>query len=278
MTEQFTSKAENRIDRLFANRMEPEKIMSIFVTAGFPDIQSSAQLVTALSDAGADLIELGMPFSDPLADGPTIQYSSQVAIENGTDLDTTFEIVEQIRENSDVPLVLMGYINPILHYGIERFVENAAKSGVDGLILPDVPPEEADELKAAADQNRLHLIYLVAPNTSDERMQVIDDQSSGFVYCVSVTGVTGARDGESVQQSVKRFIDRVKENITRNPVLIGFGITSHEDAVQISERVQGFVVGSAVINKIRENYPKPEWIMKTADFVQSLKSGESKTQ
>lgn len=276
MADKITSKAGNRIDRLFANRKDPDRIMSIFVTAGFPEIETSDQLITALSDAGTDLIELGMPFSDPLADGPTIQYSSQVAIENGTDLDTTFEIVGQIRENSDVPLVLMGYINPILHYGIERFVENAVKSGVDGLILPDVPPEEADELKAAAEENSLHLIYLVAPNTSDERMQFIDSQSSGFVYCVSVTGVTGARDGESVQQSVKRFIDRVKQNITRNPVLIGFGITTHEDAVQISERVEGFVVGSAVINQIRKNYPNSDWIMKTADFVRSLKSGGSK--
>lgn len=268
----------NRIDRLFSNRKESDRLMSIFVTAGYPEVDTSAELVSRLADAGADLIELGMPFSDPLADGPTIQYSSQVAIENGVNMDITFDIVRQIRKKSEVPLVLMGYINPILHYGIEQFVKKAAEVGVDGLILPDVPPEEAEELHQAAEKHGLHLIYLIAPNTTDKRMQYIDSQSSGFIYCVSVTGVTGARDGESVAQSVKRFIDRVKSNVTINPVMIGFGIKNHSDAMDISQRVEGFVVGSAVINTIREHYPQAGWIGETAKFVHILKYGFSSTQ
>ncbi len=264
----------NRIDRLFLQRKESDRLMNIFVTAGFPEIETSAELVARLADAGADLIELGMPFSDPLADGPTIQYSSQVAIENGVKMDTTFDIVRDIRKKSEVPLVLMGYINPILHYGTTEFVEQAADAGVDGLILPDVPPEEAEELHQQCEKHGLHLIYLIAPNTSDSRMQFIDAQSSGFIYCVSVTGVTGARDGESVAESVKRFIDRVKTNVKRNPVMIGFGIKTHQDAMDISERVEGFVVGSAVINTIREHYPNPSWIDKTSEFVHNLKWGK----
>lgn len=278
MGTETSANVSNRIDRLFLNRKESDRIMSIFVTAGFPERETSADLVCKIAESGADLIELGMPFSDPLADGPTIQYSSQVAIENGTDMDATFDIVRQIRKKSEVPVVLMGYINPILYYGVERFAERAAEAGVDGLILPDVPPEEAEEIHSASEKYGLHLIYLVAPNSTDERMQFIDQRSSGFVYCVSVTGVTGARDGESVSQSVERFIDRVKSNITKNPVLIGFGIKTHEDAMQISERVEGFVVGSAVINCIRRHYPNPDWVTKTTEFVKQLSSGGKQIQ
>ena len=274
MADSTREKVTNRIDRLFEARQESDRIMNIFVTAGYPELGTSAELITRLDQAGADIIEVGMPFSDPLADGPTIQNSSYVAIQNGTDLHAVMDIVKQVRQSSEVPLVLMGYINPIMHFGVEQFIEAIAEAGVDGLILPDLPPEEATELHAAAKQHSIRLIYLVAPNTSDERMQFIDSQSSGFVYCVSVTGVTGARKDGSVAQSVESFIDRVKTNITRNPVLIGFGITSYEDARQISERVEGFVVGSAVINNIREHYPAPEWMEAAAKFVGSLKHGD----
>jgi len=150
----------------------------------------------------------------------------------------------------------MGYINPVLRYGVEAFCEDAAEAGVDGLIIPDIPIEESGILKDEADKKGLPIIYLVAPNTSDERMRKIDEQSQGFVYCVSVTGVTGAREGDEVAKSVQRFIDRVKQNVTRNPKMVGFGIKSHEDAQRIAADMDGFIVGSALIDTIREHYPE----------------------
>ena len=248
--------------------------MALFVTAGYPEPESTARLILELESAGADLIELGMPFSDPLADGPTIQYSSEEAIKAGTDLNTVFSMVREIRKSSEIPLVLMGYINPILHYGVERFFENARDAGVDGFILPDIPVEEASLVETHCNHNDMALIYLVAPNTGDERMRLIDQKSKGFVYCVSVTGVTGARDGRQVADSVSRFIDRVKQNVTYNPVLVGFGIRSHEDAIAISEGLNGFVVGSALIDVIRKNYPNSDWIERAAEFVHQIKFGK----
>jgi tryptophan synthase alpha chain len=167
----------------------------------------------------------------------------------------------------------MGYINPVLRYGISSFCSDAADAGVDGLIIPDVTLEESDIIREEAAINNLSLIYLVAPNTSDERMKRIDRESDGFVYCVSVTGVTGARDGDEIARSVERFINRVNRNVTQNPKLIGFGIRTHEDAVRISEKSDGFIVGSALIDTIRENYPETHWKEKTFQFVKNLKFG-----
>lgn len=265
--------SDNRIRKLFDGRDPNEKVMSLFLTAGYPELDATVDLILEFEKNGAELIELGMPFSDPLADGPTIQYSSNVAIENGITMKGIFRMVRGVREKSAIPIVLMGYINPVLKYGVEEFCRDAADAGADGLIIPDVPLEESDLVRDAARRHRLALIYLVAPNTSDERMRRIDEASDGFVYCVSVTGVTGARDGEEVAASVQRFIDRVVKNITKNPKLIGFGIRSHGDAMKISEKADGFIVGSALIEKIRESYPDPGWISKTSRFVNSLKYG-----
>lgn len=245
--------------------------MSLYITAGYPEKESTVDLVLQMQLAGADIIELGMPFSDPLADGPTIQYASDVAIKNGVDLHSIFEMVTEIRKSSEIPIVLMGYINPILHYGLEKFCEKAGKSGADALIIPDVPIEESAELKSEAQKNGLDLIFLVAPNSKDERMRRVDDESKGFVYCVSVTGVTGARSGDEVAQSVARFKDRVKANVTKNPIMIGFGIKSHDDAQKIAGDVDGFIVGSALIETIRSHYPNPDWKEKTLEFVRALK-------
>lgn len=250
--------------------------MTLFVTAGYPDPKSTASLILNLEKAGADIIELGMPFSDPLADGPTIQYSSERAIEAGTDLDMIFQMVRDVRKSSEIPIILMGYINPILHYGAEEFFRQAAEAGVDGFILPDVPVEESALVEQHCRDHDMALIYLVAPNTTDERMRLIDSKSEGFVYCVSVTGVTGARDGGQLADSVSKFIDRVKSNITRNPVLVGFGIRSHEDAVKVSSGLNGFVVGSALIDTIRASYPSDNWEEKACDFVHSIKYGSKK--
>lgn len=262
----------DRIRRVFEQKKD-HKIMSLFITAGYPDLESTPSLILELERSGADIIELGMPFSDPLADGSTIQRSSEIAIENGTDMDKIFAMVREVRKSSEVPIVLMGYINPILHYGVDAFFEQATSAGVDGFILPDVPVEESGLVKEACNSRNMALIYLVAPNTTDARMRLIDTESEGFVYCVSVTGVTGAREGSTVADSVDRFIDRVRANVTRNPVLVGFGIKSHDDAMRVSAKVDGFVVGSALINFIQANYPNSDWIERTGEFVQQIKSG-----
>ncbi len=264
---------ENRITQLFEQHDGPEKIMSLFLTAGYPDPEATVDLILGFAENGVDMVELGMPFSDPLADGPTIQYSSNVAIEQGITMKKILQIVEQVREKSEIPVILMGYINPVLRYGTEQFCKDASAAGVDGLIIPDIPIEESGVLTDHAQANELPIIYLVAPNTSYERMRKIDAQSQGFVYCVSVTGVTGAREGDEVAKSVQRFISRVKENVTQNPKMVGFGIKSHEDAQRIAAEMDGFIVGSALIDTIREHYPEQGWKDEVFAFVRSLKYG-----
>jgi tryptophan synthase alpha chain len=259
-----------RIKNVFENA-RGKKVMSLFITAGFPTIEDSAELVLGCVRSGADLIELGMPFSDPLADGPTIQESSNVAIVNGTTIPVIFDIVREVRRHSEVPIILMGYINPIVRYGIESFCHDAAAAGVDGFIIPDLPVDEHDMVSRYSDGLDLSMIHLVAPNTSDERMRMVDGLSNGFVYCVSVTGVTGARDGKQVSDSVNTFIDRVKANVTRNPVLVGFGIKSKEDAERIAAKVDGFIVGSALIQSIQANFPNSDWKDQVYKFVESLR-------
>lgn len=268
-------KTENRIKQLFKRHDGSSKIMSLFLTAGYPDLESTVDLILGLEENGTDFIELGMPFSDPLADGPTIQYSSNIAIEKGITMEKIFGMVRQVRQKSEIPIVLMGYINPVLRYGIDDFCEEASKAGVDGLIIPDIPIEESGIISEKIRSQGLSLIYLVAPNSSDQRMQKIDDASDGFVYCVSVTGVTGAREGDEVAQSVARFINRVKQNVVKNPKMVGFGIKTHEDAQRIAADMDGFIVGSALIDTIREHYPENDWKEKVFDFVRTLKYGKS---
>lgn len=248
--------------------------MSLFLTAGFPGLDSTVDLVLGFEKNGADMIELGIPFSDPLADGPTIQYSSDIAISNGITLDKIFEMVSAIREKSEIPIILMGYMNPVLRYGVESFCKKAAAVGVDGLILPDIPVEESGLIDEFASEAGLSIVYLVAPNTTNERMQLADQKSGGFVYCVSVTGVTGARSGDEVSNSVSSFIERVRSNVTINPVMIGFGIRSHEDAQSIASNADGFIVGSALIDVVKKTYPQEGWKQAVFSFVHSLKFGK----
>lgn len=269
------SEGTSRMKRVFENRKPANKVMNLFLTAGYPNKSVTVDLILGYEKNGADIIELGMPFSDPLADGPTIQYSSEVALAGGLMMDDIFEMVKEVRKSSQIPIVLMGYLNPLLYYGVEPFFARCADAGVDGLILPDVPVEESGLLAEASQTHQVPLIYLVAPNSTDERMRLVDERSGGFVYCVSVTGVTGARTGEEVEQSVNRFIERVNRNITRNPVLVGFGISSHADAMHISQKTDGFVVGSALINHIRKHVDSEDWMQSHFAFVRSLKFGEN---
>lgn len=263
----------NRIKKVFNAKNPDKKLMSLFITAGYPDLDSTVDLILGFEKNGADIIELGMPFSDPLADGPTIQYSSDVAIKKGITLNKIFDMVKEIRRHSEIPIILMGYMNPVLRFGTMEFCEKAVEAGVDGLIIPDIPIEESQIIEDQAKKSKLALINLVAPNTSDERMKLADEKSEGFVYCVSVTGVTGVREGEEVSTSVNRFIERVKLNIKKNPVMIGFGIKSFKDAQNIASNADGFIVGSALIDSIKKNYPNEGWQSELFSFVHSLKFG-----
>lgn len=264
---------QSRIKSVFDQKKDGEKVMSLFITAGYPNLDATVDLILGFEKNGADIIELGMPFSDPLADGPTIQYASNVAIENGITMVKIFDMVREVRKTSQIPIILMGYINPIFRFGVDEFCKQAKESGVDGLIIPDAPLEESSIISKSAEENDLDMIYLVAPNSTDKRMKMVDERSSGFVYCVSVTGVTGARKGEDVAKSVDRFIDRVNQNVVLNPKLVGFGIKNYEDAQIISAKVDGFIVGSALIDTIRKEYPNKEWMERVFSFVNELRYG-----
>lgn len=226
-------------------RTEGRPALMPYFTLGFPTQSISAQIVTAIAQAGADLIELGIPFSDPLADGPTIQHSTQVALEHGMSVQHCLEIVAQLRLGGVFqPLLLMGYYNPILSYGMGRFVEEAAQAGADGLIVPDLPPEEAGELENHCRIYKLALVFLVAPTSTPERLTLVAAHSTGFLYLVSLTGVTGARD--QVSSGLEGFIGRVRQ-ASSLPLAVGFGISTPQQASQVGRLAEGVIVGSALI-------------------------------
>jgi tryptophan synthase alpha chain len=227
-----------------------EKILNIFLTSGFPNKNDYAELALASLDAGADMLEIGFPFSDPLADGPIIQYSSQVALENGINLSTTFNYLQQIRSKTEKPLLLMGYANPVLSYGIENFVNDAKETGANGVIIPDIPIEEYDNFFNNSFDG-LDTILLVTPTTSNERIKIIDEKSSGFVYCVSISGTTGS-NLDHKKQSLE-FIKRTSSTVKKNKTLVGFGISTANDAKSFSQDCAGVIVGSAVIKSLMED-------------------------
>jgi tryptophan synthase alpha chain len=229
-------------------REQNKKALVLFLTAGYPKLNSTVPLSLELAQAGADIIELGMSFSDPLAEGPVIQSSSQQAIKNGITLDRIFEQVKEIRKYSDIPLVLMGYLNPVLHYGEDQFFADARKAGVDGIILPEVPLEESDHFLALNRKYHLADILFVSPTTPNKRIKEIDTRSSGFLYCVSTTGVTGCTNIDNIDT----YLKRVKQAAKNNPVLVGFGIKTPADVQRISRIADGVIVGSALIQKITQ--------------------------
>ncbi|HTY59245.1 MAG TPA: tryptophan synthase subunit alpha [Bacteroidota bacterium] len=231
---------------LTSRRAERRKALALFLTAGYPARDSTPGLVLPLADSGADIIEIGMPFSDPLADGPVIQKSSAAAIANGVTIPSILDDVRTIRKSSPVPIVLMGYVNPILSYGADRFFSDASDSGVDGVILPELTLEESGRFRNAVASRGLAQILLVAPTTPADRVRAIDEASSGFLYCVSTTGVTGS----SPRGSPVEFLARVRSHAVRNPLLIGFGIASAEDARHAASLGDGVIIGSALIRRI----------------------------
>ena len=227
-----------------------EKALSIFLTSGFPSKNNFTQLALEILDAGADMLEIGFPFSDPLADGPTIQHSSQVALENGINLKTTFNYVKEIRAKTDKPIILMGYANPVLSYGVDNFAKDAKSVGVNGVIIPDVPIDEYYNFFNGSFDG-LEKILLVTPTTSEERIKKIDELSEGFVYYVSMTGTTGKQVSHS-----KEIIEPLKKAsslIKKNKMLIGFGISSSDDVKTFSPYCSGVIVGSAVIKSLMED-------------------------
>ncbi len=224
-----------------------EKVLSVFLTSGFPVKENFSELALNILDAGADMLEIGFPFSDPLADGPVIQHSSQTALDSGVNLELTFNFISEIRKRTDKPLILMGYANPVLSYGTGNFAEAAKECGANGVIIPDIPIEEYDGFFENHFED-LETILLITPTTSAERIKLIDEKSRGFVYCVSVSGTTGVRN-ENKENSIE-FVKRTRTSITKNKTLVGFGISGPEDAVKFSQHCDGVIVGSAVIKSL----------------------------
>ncbi|EMT38785.1 tryptophan synthase, alpha chain [Thermoanaerobacter thermohydrosulfuricus] len=258
----------NRIDKKFeALKGEGRKALITFITAGDPDIETTYDIVLALEEAGADIIELGIPYSDPLADGPTIQASSQRALNKGVKIPDIMKIVEKIRLKSDIPLVYLVYYNSIFKYGIQKFLKESKDVGIDGLIIPDLPIEERKDISEEADKYDIYLIPLVAP-TSKERIKLITQNGKGFVYCVSITGVTGAR--EDIETDIEEYMKMVSQ-YTNMPKAIGFGISTPEMAKKLKDFSDGIIVGSALVERIAKGYNKSEMLQEVKSFVSSLK-------
>jgi tryptophan synthase alpha chain len=224
---------------------EGEKVLSVFLTSGFPAKENFVKLALDVLDAGTDMLEIGFPFSDPLADGPIIQASSQAALSNGINLSSTFQYVKEIRKKSDKPLILMGYANPVLNYGIDKFAEEIKVSGANGVIIPDVPIDEFDNF-FNNNFEEIDKILLITPTTSEERVKEIDKKSSGFVYCVSVSGTTGLHN----KNKSLEFIKRNQNLVRKNKMLVGFGISNGEDVKRYSPFCDGVIVGSAIIKSL----------------------------
>ncbi len=260
---------QNRISGKFGKlRGENKKALVTFITAGDPDLETTVNLVLTLERAGADIIELGVPYSDPLADGPVIQQASQRALKSGTCLSKIFKAVSLIRQQTQIPIILMTYYNPLLRYGLEKVAADAALSGVDGFIVPDLPMEESGALKVKLSLLNISLIPLVAPTSGAERIKRIIAGGSGFVYCVSLTGVTGVREG--LPDNLKEFTGLVR-GASSIPVAVGFGISTPQQVAAVSQYCDAVIVGSALVKTIGEKAGMPEFYNIIYRLVKSLK-------
>jgi tryptophan synthase alpha chain len=259
-------------------KKEKRAALMPYFTLGYPDPATSLDVVEAIAQAGADLIELGFPFSDPLADGPTIQHSTQVALEHGVNAAQCIEMVAELRSHGVTqPFMLMGYINPILAFGVERFVAEVTEAGADGFIVPDLPPEEGAEVEAACRAHGRALVYLLAPTSPPERIELLASRTTGFLYLVSLAGVTGARD--ALPPHLADFIQRVRAAaysgaVAHTPLAVGFGISTPEQARAVGQLADGVIVGSALIKAVGEAAGRDADPAKAAaDFVHSLRVG-----
>jgi len=265
INEQMTKTSLDRIGDLFHNG---HAALMPYFPLGFPDAQTSLDVIVAMSEAGADAFEIGLSFSDPLADGPVIQHATQVALEKGITVKRSLEMIGELRSRGVIqPFLVMGYTNPILAYGLERFVDEAAAAGADGFIVPDLPPEEADDLDRLCRERGLGLIYFLAPTSTEERIQLVAAKAQGFIYLVSLAGVTGAR--AQLAGGLHDFVGRIR-NTTSTPIAIGFGVSTPEQASEVSGFADGVIVGSALVQIVDRAEDRPP---AAAQFIRALKAG-----
>jgi len=226
------------------------KALIAYITVGYPNIEATQKIVAALADNGCDIIELGIPFSDPLADGATIQKASYQALQQGTTPELCLEVAHKLHQKIVTPLVFMTYYNPVFNFGLEAFCQSCAEVGLSGLIIPDLPPEEGAELEAITQKHKLNLIYLLAPTSTEERIAMVAERSRGFIYLVSLTGVTGTR--QTLPPELENFVKRVRQK-TKQPLCVGFGVSNPEQASRIARIADGVIVGSRLIQLIEED-------------------------
>ncbi|MDQ2976610.1 MAG: tryptophan synthase subunit alpha [Acidobacteriota bacterium] len=259
----------SRISETFARlKTEGRGALIPFITAGDPDIETTRELLFALARAGSDLIEVGVPFSDPIADGPVIQRASQRALRHRNSVAEILKVVADAGNEIDVPIVIFSYLNPLLQFGISRFAEEGARAGVDGVLLTDLALEESDEFSRELSANSLDLILLVAPTSTDERLRTIAERASGFIYAVSRTGVTGAT--AELSNDAEKLVRRVRA-VTELPVAVGFGISNAEQVKEVWGYADGAVVGSAIVAEIERNAGRPDLVQSIEGFVRSLR-------
>lgn len=254
------------MNRIIDKLAKQEKVLSIYFTAGYPNLDDTIKIIEALEQCGVDMVEIGLPFSDPLADGPTIQHSSTIALENGMHTDLLFSQMKDIRKKVSIPLILMGYFNPVLQYGVERFCKKCKEVGIDGLILPDLPLNEYQEHCADIfEKYGLINVFLITPQTSDARIRKIDESSKGFIYMVSSASTTGKTSGFGPEQ--QEYFTRISSMDLTNPQIVGFGISNAETYAMATEHTKGAIIGSAFIKMLNS-----EGISGIPNFVNSIKS------
>ena len=252
------------MNRINNKLREDKKILSIYFTAGFPNLSDTVSIIEALEKSGVDMIEIGLPFSDPLADGPTIQQSSTIALENGMTTKLLFEQLKDIRKTVKIPLLIMGYFNPILQFGIEEFCQKCAEIGIDGLIIPDLPMDVFEyEFQAVFERYNLKNIFLITPQTSEERIRKIDQISDSFIYMVSSSSTTGSQNtfGEIHQN----YFDRIAKMELKNPQIVGFGISNKETFAEATKHQKGAIIGSSFVNFLKNNQ-----LERTYDYVNQI--------
>lgn len=261
----------NRIERHFTEATRAgRKSLILFLTAGFPDLATTEALLPVLEEAGCDVMELGVPFSDPVADGPTIQAASTEALRAGTTLARILDMVERFRRTSQMPILLFGAFNPFLHYGLVRLADRARDIGVDGFLVPDLPIEESEEFEGLCRARGLSFVQLVAPTSNEERMKRIAARASGFLYYISLKGVTGT--SIALTPALRAHVAQLRSLAAPTPVAIGFGVQTPEHARGVAEIADGVVVGSALVKLVGENRGRPDLAQRVAEYARSLKA------